>query len=547
MWALSALLVAVVFAPAARADPATVCTITVNSSDEKEAFQRSLPADKYRFVELIERGRPDWLASACQSGIHCDVLVISGHYDGRDVFYSDQPGVREFLPLDEMERASCSKSCTGLFAQLKEVYLFGCNTLNPEALTRFSAEIGRNLVRSGHSPAEGERLARSIAKLHGGSSRDRMRVIFDDVPVIYGFSAKAPVGPVAASMLDGYFRSGGRAEIGSGRVSGKLLGHFKSTSMATAAGLAPSDPLVALRRDYCEFSDDGRTAADKVIFIHGLLDREMAEVRPLIDRIEKYVDSLSESDHSNLAVSRALDDIARDEPAQTRFIAFARDADDPAVRARMIKLARRLGWLSSDDERAELAAVIRDRLGGQVTPADVELACSLNDGRAIDAALPDIAASVPPGRTVGQAAILACLGSADARATVVPALTSIRQDDFEMARTYLKHHPLADVQELRSVTADIANAQDPRVQVRALDTLACQHVSDPESLKELARLFPSAKSADVQAAIAGVLLRSDYDAIATQEVVETLRESRIDPDAPCPNPVDTLIRRLETR
>ena len=34
-------------------------------------------------------------------------------------------------------------------------------------------------------------------------------IIFKDVPLIYGFSAKAPVGPVAASMLNGYLRSGG--------------------------------------------------------------------------------------------------------------------------------------------------------------------------------------------------------------------------------------------------------------------------------------------------------------------------------------------------
>jgi hypothetical protein len=72
----------------ARADSKTVCTTTVNSSDEREAFRRGLPADKYRFVELVERGRSDWLASACAQGIRCDVLVISGHYDGRDEFYS---------------------------------------------------------------------------------------------------------------------------------------------------------------------------------------------------------------------------------------------------------------------------------------------------------------------------------------------------------------------------------------------------------------------------------------------------------------------------
>src|SRR5207248_273357 len=261
---LLATLIAMAWVHEARADKKTVCTITVNSSDEKETFRRYLPADKYRFVELVERGRPDWLASACEQHTRCDVLVISGHYDGRDEFYSDQPESREYLPVDEMERASCSKSCSGLFSQLKEVYLFGCNTLNPEALKRMSPEVARSLIRSGHSSADAERLARSLASLHGGSSRDRMRLIFDDVPVIYGFSAKAPVGPVAASMLGGYFRSGGGADVATGRASGKLLGYFKSSSMAVSNGIHGSDPLMRLRGDFCQLSDDGRVLEQKL-------------------------------------------------------------------------------------------------------------------------------------------------------------------------------------------------------------------------------------------------------------------------------------------
>ena len=42
----------------------TVCTITVNSPDEQETFRRFLPESKYTFVDLVERGRSDWLASA---------------------------------------------------------------------------------------------------------------------------------------------------------------------------------------------------------------------------------------------------------------------------------------------------------------------------------------------------------------------------------------------------------------------------------------------------------------------------------------------------
>ena len=80
----AALCLATPFAAAAKQ---TVCTITVNSADEKETFRRHLPAAKYRFVELVERDRPDWLASACRTAVACDVLIVSGHYDGGTEFF----------------------------------------------------------------------------------------------------------------------------------------------------------------------------------------------------------------------------------------------------------------------------------------------------------------------------------------------------------------------------------------------------------------------------------------------------------------------------
>ena len=131
----------------AGARPQTVCTITVNSPEEKQSFARHLPADRARFVELVERGRPDWLATACQASIACDVLVISGHYDGDNEFFSDRLDVNEHLPVSELERASCSDTCPALFSRLKEVYLFGCNTLNPQPQSSASADIVRSLVR----------------------------------------------------------------------------------------------------------------------------------------------------------------------------------------------------------------------------------------------------------------------------------------------------------------------------------------------------------------------------------------------------------------
>jgi hypothetical protein len=129
----------------------------------------------------------------------------------------------EYLPVAEMERVSCSDSCPGLFSQLKEVYLFGCNTLSADAIKTASSEVGRSLVRAGHSPADAQRLARSLDQLHGESSRDRMRRIFTNVPVIYGFSSVAPLGPSAANLL-GRASSRPSPRVGSGRAGQRLLG-----------------------------------------------------------------------------------------------------------------------------------------------------------------------------------------------------------------------------------------------------------------------------------------------------------------------------------
>jgi hypothetical protein len=521
----------------------TVCTITVNSADEREAFRRHLPADQYDFVELVERGRPDWLASACRQHVRCDVLLISGHFDGGDEFYSDRVDARESLPVDEMERVSCSDSCPGLFSQLKEVYLFGCNTLNAEKLSSTSVDVTRALLRSGHSAADAERVAQLLDARHADSNRDKMRMIFKDVPVIYGFSSKAPLGAKAGPLLERYFRSGA-APIGSGRPSEKLLGLFAASSMTVASGSTDADPQASYRRDMCQFADDRLTPAQRVAFVHSLLGRDVAEVRTFLDPLEKYAASLTLSDRMDAAVSKALEEIAADTPAKERWLAFARDADEPSMRARMIALAARLGWLSPASTQAELARLVHDLYArNDVGNADVELVCALNGNHALDSALASIAAT-HPGGDIAHAALLACAGSAAARAQLIDALTSGRDRDVGLAQVSLKHHPIADVDDLRAVALRIARMSDVDAQIRALDTLAEHRVSDRESLESLTRLFPVAKTVNVQRAIAGILIRSDYEAIAKPELVRALREKRLkSPDGQ--DLIDVLIRRMQ--
>ena len=529
----------------ARADKKTVCSITVNSPDEREMFQRSLPRDEFEFVELVERGRPDWLESACRKGVRCDMLIISGHFDDGTQFYSDRLDAREFLAVEEMERVSCSDSCPGLFSQLKEVYLFGCNTLNVEALRSASGEIARSLIRSGHSKADADRLSRLLAERHGDSNLDRMRQIFKDVPVIYGFSGKAPLGPTAASVLQRYFQLDAGEEMGSGRTSRKLLTLFAPVSMTSTAGLTDADPQAGYRQDVCQFSDDRLSPAGKLHFVHEVMGREMAEVRMFLDLLTKYAGALTVTDRLTPAVSEELDEIARDQKARERFLAFARDADEPAVRVRMLDLARFLDWLSPAEHRAEVMSMIREQLAGDsVGVTEVNLACRINKEGELGQELDRLQLSPTQAAKATHAAVLACLGSADGRARVLRALTSPRIEDVAIAEVYLHHRPITDVQELRTVATGIARMSNAEAQVRALDALARGQVADRQSLEALTRLFPLTKSVNVQRSIAGILVRSDYAAMAKPELVRALRQHRLkSPDGE--DVIDILLRRLE--
>lgn len=535
-------------APAFAAVQQTVCTITVNSSNEKEAFRRYLPADQFRFIELVERGRPDWLESARRKGIRCDILVISGHYDGGDYaggneFFSEHVDSREYLPVDEMERVACSASDDGLFSHLKAVYLFGCNTLNPVALRSAPEEIAQTLVRSGHSPTEAARRARAMSPRYADSSRDRMRHIFRNVPAIYGFSSVAPLGPTAATYLDRYFQSGGAREIASGKPTSKILGYFPGHSLTLTRGSTDADPDAAFRRDVCQFLDDRLPPVQRAAFVHRLLERDMAEVRLFLDRLERYSAALAKSARTP-ELAHALEGIAHDEPARARYLQFTRASEDPQLRIRMIDVAANLGWLSPDDRRAELGRLIAERFArATVTAADVDLACTLDKDRALD----DIRQGLQATSSiddVGHAAMLACLGASDDRERLLQALTSPSEAEVQIAQVYLMHRPISGVTELRGVAAGIARMSDANAQVRALDTLADRRLSDPVALGDLARLFPVARSIDVQRAIAGVLIRSDYQSMATVELVRTLREHRL--KSPSGRDlIDVLINRLE--
>jgi len=530
----------------AHAAPKTVCTVTINSPDEKESFQRHLPPGDYQFVELVQRGKPDWLASARQRGVSCDVLVISGHFDDGTEFYTDRHDDREFLTMHELQHESCSASSNGLFSKLKEVYLFGCNTLKSEPRHVAEGEILRSLQRSGHTPADAERVAALLSARYGQSNRDRLRHVFKDVPVLYGFSSKAPLGRTAGPLMERYFQTAPAGEVGSGRPSPTLLKLFGPTSMISVAGLTDADPHAAFRRDMCGFADDRPSDAQKVAFMHGVLQRDVTEVRMFLDHLERYTATLVPQRRAVPEVAAALVSIERDRSARDRYLDFARDADESTVQARMMALARQLGWLTPAQEQAEFLRMVSDRMArGTLGKTEVDLVCTRYQEREPGLATQVMATGAVRAGNVAHSAVLACLGSPQAHEQTVHALTSSRDEDVATAQVYLRHRSLGDIGELRAVATGIGRMTAPAAQVRALETLAKQRLADAQSLQEIARLFPLARSLEVQRAIAGILIRSDTQKLERADLARTLRQHRLkSPDGS--DVIDMLIRVLQS-
>ena len=464
---------------AAGAGTKTVCTITVNSDDEKEAFRRRLPRGEYRFVELVERGRRDWLAASCEKAIACDLLVISGHFNAGDSFYSDKVGGADYLRVEELERASCSGSCPALFSRLKEVYLFGCESLNPDA-SRYASSSG-------------------------DSGRGRMQRIFADVPVIYGFSAGAPVGPMAAMLLDRFF-DGGASEVGSGRASARLLRTFAGNGLVATRGVGDAD---LDRRRNCMFLDARLAPARKLASIHALMQRDMRAAGASFERIDRLLASLSEAELQAPDFLQVLAAISADDATRERYLAALRATRPPPLRARMIALAGTFGWLSPGAQRAELARMVDEMLASPgLGFADVGVVCALPDASALGVLLATVLSPAAGPIRTAMAAVQACAGDPAARARALAGLSSVDEREVQVAQSYLRERPASDAVELRALAHAIASMPAGGAQARALDALGRMHIVDEEILERLTRLSAATPSAAVRRAVTEVFLRA---------------------------------------
>lgn len=196
----------------------TVCSITINSRDEIEAFGKNLlkenfdaekfqqngvlNSEHYDFVELTKLGDEEsWFEKSCSSGYRCDVLIISGHFAG---YFFGTSGLT--LTTDELEKKSCNNSCDNILKSPQEVFLFGCNTLDSGDNSRDRGAYREALSHYDMTDQEIEETLAFIYDGIGDKFQKRMQRIFNKAANIHGFGDKAPLGNRIKPYLEKVFK-----------------------------------------------------------------------------------------------------------------------------------------------------------------------------------------------------------------------------------------------------------------------------------------------------------------------------------------------------
>ena len=187
-----------------------VCSITINSSSEIETFKEFLSPTDFDFIELLpstinekQDHSSHWFNTACKKDYRCDILVISGHFGG--TFFGESGYA---LPTELLEEKSCQNNCKGILSNVKEIFLFGCNTLADKTKdTRTYTEYLKILLDDGMARETAERVVAARYSPLETPFYDRMNFIFSGSNTIYGFDQLSPLGKHIRQPLKKYFQS----------------------------------------------------------------------------------------------------------------------------------------------------------------------------------------------------------------------------------------------------------------------------------------------------------------------------------------------------
>jgi hypothetical protein len=395
-----AILLALTWTAAGQAQPVRVCAFGFNSPEELVALRSSLPPTEFDFVDFsadllvaqnarsarltaavaagqtVEDAPAPWLLHLCRPDLQCDISIYSGEFAGR--FFGRYGSS---LSIQEMEEASCQGRCQGLFHRSQEVFLLACNTLaTKDRDSRTPQEYLQVLLDHGFDRAEAENVVELRYGPLGPSFRESFRRIFMGVPRIYGFSSVAPRGEWTAARLREYFRSQHDYGRYLARASGdtkpnkKLLAAFRDTSLVQMSGMTSSEPRAAERDLVCSVYDDTRPVAQRLRTIQQLLTR--SDFLSFLPTIEVFVNR--HPPQQWVGEEREIfAEIQRQEPAREEVIRIVHGLEASALKMELARLARQLGWMTSDQFRRLAVDGARQLLLQPLSSDVVDIMCEI--------------------------------------------------------------------------------------------------------------------------------------------------------------------------
>lgn len=348
----------------------SICTITINSSDEAKIFRQKLGDQDFEFHELVppfeSNHAVDWFDVACKSGVKCDVLSISGHFG--DGFFGET-GLT--LSADQLQERRCRSDCEGILGRPVEVFLFGCNTLageRPLALPK--EEAIRQVMRE---TKQSRRAAKKIVEARmsgiGTDVRSTMRRVFRNARRIYGFDFIAPAGNSVKPMLESYFKkipnySKHLELLSSTELENKSLKDaLQETTLDQCSGIAigKNERSDALQKKICEFYRPELTQEDLLKLIDARLrDEDRAHFIPVVMKFLNKV----RSQGGEILNGEAMARIKRNKDAKKTLRRRLELVTSPTQKAAWLELGEWTGWIDERTLREEAREVIFELLEG---------------------------------------------------------------------------------------------------------------------------------------------------------------------------------------